>query len=379
MSLVIKTGIFLLNIIYSILKLLPQQKKVTFISRQSDKPSIDIEMLNEKLHELHSDYDTVVLCKTIKPGLKSKISYCFHILRQMYHIATSRIVILDSYCIAVSVLKHKENLLVIQMWHSIGTMKKFGYSILDKPEGSSSKIARLMKMHKNYDYILAAGDGYKEHLAEGFNYPIEKIVTLPLPRVERLKNRQYAEKIRKDIFTEYHQLKEKKNIVYVPTFRKINDDHFLAALTDLCDAVDYSKYNLIIKAHPLTDLTEFDCGNAILDNKFSSFDMLFVSDIVISDYSCIIYEAAVLKKPIYLYAYDYDEYMSDREIYMDYKNEMPYPIFTSAHPLIKSITINTSCSHDYVDAFLEKYVYTESNHETEDIIQFVFKQKDSAF
>ena len=47
-------------------------------------------------------------------------------------------------------------------------MKKFGYSILDKPEGSSSRMARLMKMHENYDFILAAGDGYKAHLAEGF-------------------------------------------------------------------------------------------------------------------------------------------------------------------------------------------------------------------
>ncbi len=82
--------------------------------------------------------------------------------------------------------------MIIQMWHSVGTMKKFGYSILDKPEGSSSKVAELMKMHANYDYILAGGDGYKEHLADGFRYSLDKIVTLPLPRVERLKDPKYA-------------------------------------------------------------------------------------------------------------------------------------------------------------------------------------------
>lgn len=371
MSLVIKIAIFFLNIIYSLLKLFPQKHKITFISRQDNKPSLDIEMLDKKFHELHGEYKTIILCKTIDPGFLNKISYAFHMLKQMYHIATSEIVILDSYCIAISILNHKKSLLVIQMWHSIGTMKKFGYSILDKPEGSSSKIAHLMKMHRNYDYILAAGDGYKEHLAEGFNYPIDKIVTLPLPRVEVLKDKEYAQKTRSKILKVYPDLEGKKNIVYVPTFRKVNDDEFLSALKSLCDSVDYDKYNLIIKAHPLTDLTDFDYGNAVLDNQFSSFDMLFISDIVISDYSCIMYEAAVLGKPIYLYAYDYDEYMATREIYMDYKREIPCPICSTANELMDAIK-NITYDHAGLDNFLKKYVSMGSKSESEDIVKFIF-------
>lgn len=373
MSLIIKIAIFFLNIIYSLLKLFPQKHKITFISRQDNKPSLDIEMLDKKLHELHGEYETIILCKTLDPGFLSKISYAFHMLKQMYHIATSEVVVLDSYCIAISILNHRKNLLVIQMWHSIGTMKKFGYSILDKPEGSSSKIAHLMKMHRNYDYILAAGDGYKEHLAEGFNYPLEKIVTLPLPRIEVLKDKEYAQKTRSKILKAYPDLEYKKNIVYVPTFRKVNDDEFLSALKSLCGSIDYDKYNLIIKAHPLTDLTDFDNGDAVLDDQFSSFDMLFISDIVISDYSCIMYEAAVLGKPIYLYAYDYDEYMATREIYMDYKNEIPCPICGSANELMETID-NTSYNYNTLDSFLNKYVCTESQHETKDIVDFIFNR-----
>lgn len=371
MSLIIKTGIFVLNKIYSVMKLFPQKRKVTFISRQSNRPSLDITMLDRKLHELHSDYYTVILCRTLDPGIPSKIAYAFHMLKQMYHIATSKAVILDSYCIAVSILNHRKNLLVIQMWHSIGTMKKFGYSILDKPEGSSFKIAHLMKMHRNYDYILAAGDGYRDHLAEGFSYPPENIVTLPLPRVEVLKDREYARRKKDEILSMYPELKDRKNIVYVPTFRKVNDDEFLHALKELCDSVDYSEYNLIIKTHPLTDLSDFDCGKAVRDTRFSSFDMLFISDIVISDYSCIMYEAAVLGKPIYLYAYDLDEYMSTREIYIDYKKEIPCPECCTASELMEAIR-EDSYDYDALDAFLKKYVYMGSRHETEDIVSFVF-------
>ena len=374
MSIIIKLGTVILNFLYSLLKLLPQKKKVVIISRQADDPSLDISMLESKFKELHPEYETVILCKKIGPGLTGKIKYCFHMLTQMYHLATSEIVILDSYCILVSLLTHRKSLLVIQMWHSIGTMKKFAYSILDKPEGSSSKIAHLMKMHKNYDYILAAGDGYKEHLSQGFNYPLEKIVTLPLPRVEVLKDKAYAQNIKERVFSAYPQLNKKENIVYVPTFRKANDDEFLVALKDLCDNIDYSKYNLIIKAHPLTDLSNFNGGLAIIDREFSSFDMLFVADYVVSDYSCIMYEAAVLNKPIYLYTYDYENYMATRDIYMDYKKEVPGPICDNGKALKDAIEDGT---YDYekLHFFLNKYVYMGSSHETEDIINFIIEQK----
>ena len=107
-------------------------------------------MLEKKIKELHPDYETIMLCK--KLNIKDHESAIdvhgsLDMLRSdTYHLATSDVAILDSYCIAVSVLHHKKSLLVIQMWHSVGTMKKFGYSILDKPEGSSSKLAKLMKM-----------------------------------------------------------------------------------------------------------------------------------------------------------------------------------------------------------------------------------------
>ena len=123
--------------------------------------------------------------------------------------ATSKAVILDSYCILASVLKHRKSLLIIQMWHSVGTMKKFGYSILDKPEGSSSKIAHLMKMHRGYSYVFCAGEGYVEHIAEGFNISKDIIRIFPLPRVELLQNREYIEQKRKEIF-EQVMLFEKK-------------------------------------------------------------------------------------------------------------------------------------------------------------------------
>jgi len=357
------------------LKLFPVQKKVTFISRQNDVPSVDIHLLSVEIREEHPDYKTVILCRRLKAGFISKLSYCFHMLRQMYHLATSQVLILDSYSIVASVLHHKKKLLIVQMWHSIGTMKKFGYSVLDTVEGSTAKLAKAMKMHANYDFIFAASENYKAHLAEGFNYPLSKIKIFPLPRVELLKDKKYADSVRIGIFNEYPELKNKENILYVPTFRKDEENDLEKALRELSDMIDYKKYNLIVKTHPLTD-TKIDDTGALLDRKFNSFDMLFISDYVITDYSCIIYEAAILKKPVFLYAYDYDHYMQTRSIYLDYKKEMPGPINENAAGIIRAIS-----EHDYdlkeLENFAAKYVDLKKSHETEDIVGFIFSEKES--
>ncbi len=86
--------------------------------------------------------------------------------------------------------------------------------------------------------------------------------------------------------------------------------------------------------------------------------MLYISDVVISDYSCIIYEAAILDKPLYFYTYDYEDYMSSREIYMDYKAEIPGPMEGSAKALLDDIDAG-NYDMDRLHTFLHKYVFTK--------------------
>lgn len=365
----LKPAIAFLRFVYAILKLFPSRKKIVFFSRQSNEPSLDFKLLSDKIVQMHPNYRTVMLCHMLENTPGQMIGYCFHMFRQMYHLATSRAAILDSYCIPISLLHHKEHLLVIQMWHSVGTMKKFGYSILDQPEGSSSEIAHLMKMHHGYDYVLAAGDGYKDHLAEGFCFDRDRILTYPLPRLELLQNVEYINNCYNKIIKDYPVIAQKTNLVYVPTFRKGEGTAFVQALNDLIEALDLTSFNLILKAHPLANFNNSD-PRIICDTKYSSMEMLCVADAVISDYSCIIYEAAVLKKPLYFYTYDYEQYISRRDIYIDYKKEMPGPICNTAAELVQALSSKT---YDYIklDQFLHRYVEVSGN-ETENIVNLVF-------
>ena len=357
MKIIINLYIYLSRFLYMFFKVLPVRNKVVMISRQADFVNLDFKLLGKELEE---KYKVVYLCKMLKSGIKAKlrdkISYGFHTLRQMYHLSTSRVCILDSYCPTVSILHHKKKLTVIQMWHSIGTMKKFGYSILDTEEGSRRMLAKLMHMHENYDLIFAASSAYSSHLAAGFNCEKEKIVIKTLPRVDLLLSKKYEQEIEEKILKEYPFLKQKKNILYCPTFRK-NEKNFRKAVQKLIDNVDYSKYNLIIKLHPLSK-TKVDDKKALFDTKFSTFEMLFIADLVVSDYSCIIYEAGLKNIPIYFYDFDIDDYQTKRGLMIDYK-ELPGYKEKKASELVK--TFEKKYDYKYLREFIDKYVTNKKN------------------
>lgn len=372
MTLIIKTGIVFLNIIYFFIKLLPTKKKVTMISRQSDIPSDEFYMIKAEIERRDPDVRVILLCHTLNGGIKAslfeKVRYCFHMFSQLYHISTSQVVVLDTYCMVISMLKHKKNLKIIQMWHSMGTMKKFGYTALDTGEGSSSKIAYAMRMHENYDYIFASSEAYKQHLADGFRCDINKILTMPLPRLDLLKSEQYRQKVCKKIFKKYPELKEKPIILYCPTFRK-DERRFAKAYKRLDAAIDHEKYHFVVKLHPLSKI---NLGKKVVQIKdVSTFDMLFIADYIISDYSCIIYEAGVLGKPLYFYNFDMDIYEKNRGLAIDYMNELPGVISRNAKTITKAIE-SGEYDYEYLKQFIEKYI-TMTDHATADIVDFIYQ------
>ncbi len=376
----LKAGIAIYAAAYAVMKLLPTGRKVVFLSRQSNRPSLDFSLLEEEIHRTHPDYNTVMLCRMIGPGKLRSLLYCFHIFRQCYHLATSEIAILDSYCIPACCLRHKDDLLIVQIWHSVGTMKKNGYSVLDQPEGSSSEMAKAMHMHENYDYIFASGEAYKPYLAEAFNQPEEKIITRALPRIQLLKDAEYGKRKRSEIFRRYPGLKDdgRKKIVYCPTFRKGEDPGIFAhAISELITHIDSERYDLILKIHPLQqglDLSQISGSkNVFVDKEFSTYDMLFVADMAISDYSCVVYEAAVLDMPVYFYAYDFDTYVTRRGMYIDYEKEMPSPIARTAEQLAQEIEKPYDMAR--LAAFRDKYISPENKNETERMVSFIFDHR----
>lgn len=363
----IKFVLKVIQLIYCVFKAFPVKCKVTYISRQSNQMSLDFLLLYKKMEQLAPQVQQVVLTKKLESGLINKLRYCFHVLAQMYHIATSKVVILDGYCIAASVLHHKKETTIIQIWHALGAIKKFGYQALDTSEGSSSSLAETMHMHANYDYVFCASRNTAKLFSEAFNTPLEKFEVLGMPRVDYiLENPDRNEEIHRD----HPEYAGKKTILYIPTFRKKET----LKLDELIRSVDTQNYNLIIKPHPL-DSTVID-PKFLVEPKYGTYDLMKFADYIITDYSATSLEASLLGKPVFFYLYDYETYVDARGLNIDPFREMPG---ASSRDIKTIVEIIENDSYDYKELqnFRSKYVETSGFSNTERIAQQIISLTNS--
>ena len=112
-KIILKIIVIILRIIYVPFSLLKVQDKVTYISRQSNKENLDFKLIRQEMEKMYPNTKNVVLTKMIEKGPISKLSYVGHMLVQMYHLSTSKVIILDTYCIVACVLKHKKQTKII--------------------------------------------------------------------------------------------------------------------------------------------------------------------------------------------------------------------------------------------------------------------------
>ena len=358
-----------INIVYSFFKLFPTNKnKVIFLSRQRNTPSINFNFLIKAIKEKDEKIVIVTSCKRLEKTPRGLIGYFFHLFYEMWHLATSKVAILETYSITVSNLRHKKSLKVIQMWHAMGSLKKFGYSILDQEEGSSSKMAKLMNMHKNYDYVMTSSKACVPYFMEAFHAERNKMFIDGLPVVDEMVSKDYQKRVVEGLKEEYPILKKKKTILYCPTFRKTKSTS--RYIKQLIDCVDFKKYNLVIKLHPNSKVKIKD-ERVLVENKHTTIKFAFLADYIITDYSAIVFELSLLNKPIFFYTYDYDKYINTRNFYINFKDEMPGLITKDPKEIIKAIK-KEDFDVSQVKKFRKKYIEIPKEGCTEKLVNLIF-------
>lgn len=335
----------ILRIVYGVLKLLPtKQSKVVFLSRQADEMPLDFRLLERSLLQAQP-YMTIasVCCRFEGEKGGGKGRFVLATLKSLYHLATSRVCVLDAYWPAVSLLHHKASLTVIQLWHALGKIKQSGYQTLDRPGGRSSEMAALMHMHENYDYIIAGGKAWNPCYCASFRTTEDKLVNCGLPRIDYLL--QTAEENRATVLDAYPAFRGKTVILYAPTFRRGMGESAWTALPDAFEVINArepgrdgkGQYVLIVKGHPNEEL-EIGARPGVYDcPEFSAMDLLAACDYLITDYSAIALEGAVLRRPTWYYVYDYEEYSEKNGLNIDLFTAMPGCVFPDAEALMERL------------------------------------------
>jgi CDP-glycerol glycerophosphotransferase len=252
----------------------------------------------------------------------------------------------------------KQNTIYINTWHG-SAFKLMGNDMRDKTTNYNVSKADYFYAQSMYDINV---------FSKAYNLSKKTLVLAGLPRNDELFNVKKAEI--ENIKNKLNIPLNKKVILYAPTFREYSRGSNGCVLKppiniNLWEKKLSSEYIILFRAHYEV--------NKVLNIKDSSFirnvtnyptlnDLLKISDVLISDYSSIMVDYSILERPIYCYAYDYDEYNSKRGLYIDLKKELPNGICITQEELLDQIK---KCEFDVqkmkTKKFKEKYVECGGN------------------
>ncbi len=249
------------------------------------------------------------------------------------YLMTSKVIVTDDYVRYMRVIKLRKGQKLVQIWHACGAFKKFG---LDAPSQLTPEEEKAT--HSQYSAVVVTAEKCRESYAGAFGINKEICLPLGLPRTDSLI--KSAPEMCENIFNKYPDLRGKKIYLYCPTFREEDGKR-----TEYNPHIDWSELSksmhvnevFIIRRHPLMDY-RFENGEYpnILDlSSDSTLALTAASDVIITDYSSVIYDAVLLDVPAVFYCPDYKKY--ERGFYLDFPDGLPGEMVTNASDLLDCI------------------------------------------
>ncbi|MFS0788319.1 CDP-glycerol glycerophosphotransferase family protein [Shouchella sp. 1P09AA] len=301
-----------------------------------------------------------LICKFLLKEKQKKTAYDY--IQLAYFLATSKKIIVDDYYPFVYPLTVRKQADLIQVWHAVGAFKRFGHSRKGKP---GAPLANS-KTHRNYTKAIVSSNNVRSYYAEGFGISVDKVKSTGVPRTDVFFDHAYKANKREELYGRYPYLRNKRVVIFAPTFRgkgkttayypfdSINFEHMYEELKH--DSVVLFKWHPFVK----NKLSIPDKYKEVFYD-FSHYrevnDLLFVADVLVTDYSSVCFEFALLEKPMIFFAFDVDEYTKDRDFYYAYQDFIPGELVKTTSELVKNIkdpTLNKEKLLLFIEYFFDK-------------------------
>lgn len=349
----------------------------------SDNPRYLFEYMRND--ENFSDYHFVWAFKTprIIDGARSvkfnSLQYYYWLTKAKYWIFNSKM---------APYYYKKTSQVYVQTWH--GTpLKRLGHDIEDSGSTyyrSHQSYAQMIKSYDNdrdhWDYLISPNSFSTQAFSTAFDFTEERILELGYPRVDCLvKPEENTILYLKNM---YGIPPNKKVVLYAPTWR---DNSFgLSGYTFELQVNFYKwrsylsdEYVVIFKPHYLIasqyevpkDLSDFVF---VMDADADINDAYLISDILVTDYSSVFFDYAVLERPIYFYMYDFEEYKNElRGFYLNVPDDLPNDIDKSEEELLKKIK-HDNFDYQRLAAFNDRFNICNDGNASRKILGRVFDE-----
>lgn len=368
--------IFLINCVFPV-----DKKMVVFADSYSKTLTDNMQCVYDELKK-REGYKFVFCLAPETTGKKSRdmFNLYFGFMRFCkYYARCGTLILTDSYLPAFA-CKPRRDTTVIQLWHACGAFKKWGYSTAENDWGADKKALSRYPLHNCYSKVCVSSSSVIPFYAQAFNCDESIIRAVGVPRTDVYFDDDFKAKSRVELINKIPNIDGRKIILYAPTFRGSN---VKLAYTDT--KMDYEllksslsdEYVIINKFHPFIEHA------TSIDEKFKNFifnapkgmdisTLLCASDIVISDYSSLIFEFSLLSRPMIFFAYDLEEYDKERSFYYPYRDFVPGDIVVNTSEIIKSV-LKTQSDFDpeKINSFCKEFMSSCDGNSTRRVLEWI--------
>lgn len=379
-ELAIKVYLMIFKLFFTLFNFMLQKDKTIFVTSFADNSLYVREALKKQVPT-----EEIVILKDVKcelnkktlPGTKmfvfNDFKRPFQFIQSIYHLATSRIIFIDNYFGFIAGMPVDKKQIIIQLWHAVGAIKTFGLEDKQAKLRSLSARDRFQFNYDQIDYTVVGSDRMGEIFISAFNTTNEHLIRTGVPRTDFFFNEIEMQKVKKRMEDTYPFIKNKKVILYAPTFREGKSDNIAINYEKLKKSIS-KDYVLLIKYHPRLNktFTADELPDFVYDvsSHHNVNKLLTAVDLLITDYSSLPFEFALLKRPMIFYVPDLDTYTQSRGLWEPLDN-LPGPITKNTDELIQAIN-NASINQKQLNDFNLRWNKYSTGHSSQDLIDVFY-------
>lgn len=346
---------------------------VMFMSEQSTSISTNMKAVKDRMLARGMDKDYIIVesyrssVTTPRMGLQSWMDT----LKKM---AMSDFIFLDDHAPVLDWLVLDKDTVLIQLWHAGAGFKASGYS-----RWGHIGCPAPYSCHRQYQYGIAGSKNIAHFFSEVWGINDSQVLPTGMPRIDEFLDEEYRKKKTKELYENYPMCKDKKVILFAPTYRGKNKKSAnypyelidFKRLYDLCA----DEYVVLFKMHPW--VAEAVPIPAQYKDKFRDVgsypninDLFYITELLITDYSSNIFEYSLMRKPMLFFAFDEIQYSFSRGFHRPYEESAPGKICRTFAELLEAIR-QKDFDYAKVEAYVEKHFDYIDSHACDRVIDWI--------
>ena len=224
----------------------------------------------------------------------------------------------------------------IQTWHG-SALKRMGFDEPGWKLKSRAEQAEQQRSLDRFDHFLVRSEHDVRTLAKAFRLREKTLLRTGYPRNDALaRARETAE--RPPLAAELGIPADRKVLLYAPTFRQQGGRRFALPFDVERFAEEFGdEYVLLVRAHYLNHvvLPPSVRGRVVdVSDHHDVTPLLALADALMTDYSSVMFDYALLDRPMLFFPYDYEEYVHEgRGTYFDLLERAPGPVVRTEEEL----------------------------------------------